>query len=72
MINQKERLEILENFVQRLHFHRTITQNESAVFALLKMADAWTEAHSTHNGERSDKDIKANIQAAYEKLKTLP
>lgn len=72
MINQKEKLEILEKFMWRLNFHRTVTMNEKSIFAMLKLADGFVEAHSDGNGERSDKDIKANVQVAYEKLKTLP
>jgi len=72
MINQKEKLEILEKFFWRLNFHRTISQNEPAVMKMLKMVDEWVEAHSDKNGERTDAEIKKNVQAAYEKLKTLP
>ena len=72
MINQKERLEILEKFFWRLNFHRVVTMREDKVFEMLKMVDAWVNAHSDHNGERSEKDVKRNVQDAYEKLKQLP
>ena len=72
MINQKEKLQILAAFMWRLNFHRTVTMRQDKVLEMLKMSDVWVGAHSDCNGERSEKDIKANVQAAYEKLKTLP
>ena len=72
MMNQKERLETMEAFFWRMNLHRTLTLREDKVKEMLRMMDAWVAAHSTHNGERSDKEIKKNVQAAYEKLKQLP
>lgn len=72
MINQKERLAILENFLWRLNFHRAISMNEQAIFEMLRMSDDWVGAHSTKNGEYSEAQVKKNIDAAYEKLRTLP
>ena len=72
MLNQKERLETLEKFFWRLNFHRTVSMREDKVHEMLKMADAWVAAHSDHNGERSDAEVKKNVQAAYVKLQTLP
>ena len=72
MMNQKERLETMEAFFWRMNLHRTLTMREDKVFEMLKMMDAWVSAHSDGNGERSDKDVKKNINAAYEALKVLP
>lgn len=72
MITQKERLEILEKFMWRMNYHRTVTMNEKLVFAMLALADMWVYAHGDKNGELSEKEIKKNIDDAYEKLKTLP
>ena len=72
MINQKEKLEIMEKFFWRLNYHRTHTMNEKSILTMLQMMDRWVNAHSDHNGERPQKDVKANVQAAYEMLKTLP
>lgn len=72
MLNQKERLEIMEKFFWRMNFHRTHTMNEKAVIQMLQMMDMWVNAHSDRNGERSEQDIKRNVQKAYEALKTLP
>ena len=72
MINQKEKLEIMEKFFWRLNFHRSVSMNEHKIFEMLALTDKWVDAHSDHNGERSERDVKANVQAAYEMLKTLP
>ena len=72
MMNQKERLETMEQFFWRLQLHRTLTMREDKVLAMLKMVDSWVEAHSNKNGERSDKEIKQNVAKAYENLKILP
>jgi hypothetical protein len=68
----KEKVEVYEKFLFRLNFHRTITMNEKGVFALLKLADGWCDAHSTGNGEKPDKQIQENVNHAFEKLKKLP
>ena len=72
MMNQKERLETLEKFLWRLNFHRTVTMREDKVHEMLRMADAWVASHGDHNGERPEKDVKRNVQAAYERLTQLP
>jgi hypothetical protein len=72
MINQKEKLQLLEKLMWRINFHRSISMNEKSVFACLALIDKWVGAHSDGNGERSEKDQKANIQAAYEALRNLP
>jgi hypothetical protein len=68
----KEKLDVYEQFFFRLNFHRTVTMNEKAVFALLRLSDGWCEAHSTANGERGDKEVEENVNQAFEKLKHLP
>lgn len=71
-MNQKDKLLTLERFMWRLNFHRAVSMNEAKVLAMLKMADEWVGAHSTSNGELPDSSVKKNIDAAYERLKSLP
>lgn len=72
MISQKEKLSIMEKFFWRMNFHRAVTMNEAAVIKMLSLMDMWVNAHSDGNGERSERDQKININAAYEALKNLP
>lgn len=72
MMNQKERLEAMEAFFWRLNLHRTLTMRDDKILLMLGMVDAWVNAHSDYNGELSEKEIKQNVQKAYENLKNMP
>lgn len=69
-LSTKEKLEIYENFFFRLHFHRFVSMNEKKVLEMLVISDNFVNAHGTH--ERTDKDVENNINAAIERMRTLP
>jgi len=71
-ISDKEKVKILDDFLFRLHFHRYVSMNEQKVLAMLTISDAYVNAHSNHNGELSDAEVQANINAQLEKMRTLP
>ena len=71
-ISDKEKVKILDDFLFRLHFHRYVSMDEKKVLAMLTISDAYVNAHSNHNGERTDTEVQANINAALEKMRTLP
>lgn len=65
----KEKIEVYEALLMRINFHRTLSMREGPVLAILQMIDEWANAHQ---GEKNSKEIEANINAAFEKLKHLP
>ena len=64
----KEKVQVYEDFLHRLNFHRSITMNEQAVKTMLELVDAWSAAH------RADVPavMEARISQAFDKLKALP
>lgn len=69
----QEQADAWKDLAFEINLHRTITMNHNAVVECLKRIDAWVGSHGTGNGERSDKDIDANITRAFwEKIAKNP
>lgn len=68
----KEKVAVYEAFFHRVNFHRNLTMNEKAIIKLLEIADAWSWAHRSGNGEYSEAEKQQHINSAFEKMKTLP
>jgi hypothetical protein len=72
-MTQKEKFELVEQFLYRLNFHRTVSMNEKKVDALLELADKWVMANvGTGSKVRTEKEIKKNSDDAYELFRNLP
>lgn len=73
-ISNKERLEIYENFFQRLHFLRYVAADHDRVGKMLMLSDGLVDAQATHDskGPLAADVIQANTNAALEKMKVLP
>lgn len=60
-----DQLDAWKNLAFELNLHRTITMNEEGVRTCLARIDKWVQSHSTHNGERSEKQVQANVNEAF-------
>jgi hypothetical protein len=61
----QEQVDGWKSFAFRLNFYRTISLDEAAVKAELAHIDAWVNSHSSHNGERPEHEIEANVAEAF-------
>jgi hypothetical protein len=68
----KEKVEVYENFLHRINFHRSLTMNEKAICELLELADAWSYAHRQGNGEGGEKEMNERVNFEFNKFRTLP
>lgn len=69
----QEQADAWKHLAFEINLHRTITMNHGAVVECLKRIDSWVESHGTANGERSDKDVDANVNRAFwEKIAKTP
>lgn len=48
-----------------LNMHRHIAMNHAGVVACLDRIDKWVNAHSTGNGERTDREIALSVNEAF-------
>jgi len=74
-ISSKERLELYENFFQRLHFLRHVSGNEKKIIEMLSISDGVVMGHSTHDAAgkpMTEEQITTNINAGFERLRNLP
>ena len=60
-----EQLDAWKHLAFEMNLHRTLTMNEAAVKACLARIDNWVNAHGTHNGERSEKEVQRNVNDAF-------
>ena len=49
----------------KINLYRTITMSHEGVLECLKRIDSFVIAHSSHNGERSFKEIEDNVNEAF-------
>jgi len=61
----KEELEAHRRLLFDINFHRCVTMNHAAVMKLMSHIDSYVGAHSDHNGERPEAEIKRNVNAAF-------
>lgn len=71
MITLREKVQVYEQLLHNIHFSRSVLMNEERVIEALNAITTWSNAHSDSNGERSDREIKRNINSAFEKLKDI-
>ena len=74
-ISAAEKLEIYENFFQRMHFLRHVAQNDNKVAAMLHIIDdlVMNQARNNAAGQPFTKEeIAANTKAALERMRVLP
>lgn len=74
-ISNKERLELYENFFQRLHFLRHVSGNEKAIIEMLNISDAVVMGESTHDAAGkplTEEQINFNINSSFELMRKLP
>jgi hypothetical protein len=74
-ISNKERLELYENFFQRLHFLRHLSGNERAIIEMLAISDAVVMGASTHDAlgkPLTEDQIVSNINASFDLMRKLP
>lgn len=74
-ISNKERLELFENFFNRLHFLRHVAGSERAVLEMLSISDAVVVAQSTHDSTGRplpEEQVTKNINEAYHLMRNLP
>ena len=74
-ISNKERLEIFENFFQRLHFLRHVSGNEKKIIMMLVISDAFVVSQSTHDAlgkPLTEEQIADNVNTALVAMKELP
>lgn len=60
-----EQLDAWKHLAFKMNLHRTLTGNNAMVVDCLARIDRWVEAHATHNGERSEKAVQQNVNAAF-------
>lgn len=73
-VSNKEKLELYERFLQRLHFERHVSCNEKRVHEMLAMADSIVTSQGTHDytGRPLTEDqINKNVNDALEALRKL-
>lgn len=71
-ISSKERLEIYENFISRLHFVRHVAGNERKVLEMLSVADAVAVSFGSRNAvgqPLTEEQIATNVNAALQLMK---
>lgn len=74
-ISSKERLELYENFFQRLHFLRHVAGNERKILEMLSISDAVVMGHSTHDAAGrplTEEQIANNTNAGFARMRELP
>jgi hypothetical protein len=60
-----EQLDAWKHLAFELNLHRTITMDNGSVKACLARIDTWVNAHATGNGERPEKEVQQNVNAAF-------
>lgn len=74
-ISKEEKIEIYENFFQRLHFLRHVAMDDQKVAKMLHIADNLVNNQTRMNafGQPLDKkQVDANMKTALEAMKVLP
>lgn len=66
--SDKVKVAVYEDFLHSVQMHCDVTMNNEQVRELLSRVCAWSYAHRSGNGERSEKDQNAAIDAAFWKL----
>lgn len=61
----QEQVDGWKSFAFRTNLYRTITLDEAAVKKQLWHLDQWVNAHGTGNGERTEKEVDANVADAF-------
>lgn len=62
---KEEQIKAWEHLAWQINLHRMITMDEGGVISCLKRIDAWVGAHADANGERPEKEVDANVNAAF-------
>jgi len=71
MISDQEKVEVYERLFHRLQLYREVTLNKVKVERLLDAIGGWSYAHRAGNGELSDEEQQARIDACFENIKKL-
>lgn len=65
---QKEKIAVYEDLLHLIQLHAEVTMEPLKVKELINRICSWSYAHRAGNGERSDEQRDANIDAAFWKL----
>jgi hypothetical protein len=63
--NRNEKIDVYEQLLHDIQFHREVTMNHQMVVKLLNAIGTWSYAHRCGNGEYNEKEQQALVDRAF-------
>lgn len=70
-MSYKEKVEVYEAVLHQINLYSSITMDSEKIGELIDAINAWSYAHRQGNGEYTDKQQQALIDAKFNRLKEL-
>lgn len=70
-MSYKEKVEVYEAVLHQINLYSSITMDSEKIGELIDAINAWSYAHRCGNGELSDEEQQALIDAKFNRLKEM-